>query len=79
MKRRRKTMTALYIRNRREAALVAAIARREYNRRTSIRDIMSNDRFLVNLADRLFGADPTKTRFIVQARDEIRAARAQRW
>jgi hypothetical protein len=29
----------------------------------------------LNIADRLFGADPDKTRFIVQARDEIRAHR----
>jgi hypothetical protein len=67
--------TALYIKNRREAALVAAIAREEFGIRTSVKEIYKHDRFLLNLAGRLFGADPDKERFIMRARDEIQAHR----
>jgi hypothetical protein len=69
-------MTAIYVKNRREATLVAAIAREEFGVATSIRDIYRFDRYLVNIADRLFGADPAKVKFVLRARDEIRALRA---
>jgi len=74
--------TALYIKNRREAAIIAAIAREEFNVKTSIRDIYQNDRYLLNIAARLFGAAPDKERFIIRARDEIqyhRYAKSMGW
>jgi len=75
-------MTPIYIKNRREAALVAAIAREQFGVRTSVRDVYRHDRFLVNLADRLFGADPAKFEFITKARDEVqyhRYAKSMGW
>lgn len=62
--------TALYIRNRREAALVAKVAR-ECGRKTSIRDIYRNDRYLINVAERLFGADPEKVAFALRAHQAV--------
>jgi hypothetical protein len=69
-------VTAMYIRNRKEASVVARIAR-DYGCKTSIRDVMSNDRFLLNLADRLFGADPDKTAFVREARQAVMEMRTQ--
>lgn len=68
-------MTTLYIRNRREAAIIARIAR-ELGRHTSIRDIYAHDRYLINLAERLFGAGPSKTAFVMRARQAVLAVRA---
>ncbi len=68
-------MTTAYIRNRTEAALVAKVAR-ECGRKTSIRDIYRNDRYLINVAERLFGADPSKTAFVIRAQQAIMEVRA---
>lgn len=67
-------MTALYIRNRHEAGIVARIAR-ELGRQTSIRDIYAHDRFLINLAERLFGASPEKVSFVRRAQQEVLSVR----
>jgi len=70
--------TALYVRNRREASLVARIAR-EFGKKATVQDIMSNDRFLLHIADRLFGADPEdKIKFIMEARDAVKEFRRLR-
>lgn len=70
-------MKPTYIRNRTEAALVTRIAR-TYQRCTSINDVYANDRYLINIAERLFGADPRALRFIVDAHHAIMNLRAQR-
>lgn len=70
-------MKPTYIRDRAEAALVARIAR-TYQRRTSINDVYANDRYLINIAARLFGADPRAPQFIVDAHHAIMRLRKQR-
>ncbi len=62
--------TTLYVRNRREAALVAKVARR-FGCKTSIHDIYQNDRYLINIGERLFGAHPEKGKFLFQARQAV--------
>lgn len=69
--------TVLYIRNRREAALIAAIAQ-EFGIHTSVRDIYRHDRYLLNIADRLFGVGPDRVGFVRRAMNELLALRKAR-
>lgn len=70
-------MKPTYISNRTEAALVARIAR-AYGYTTSVRDIYAHDRYVINIAIRLFGADQRYGTFIYEAHHAIMRLRAQR-
>jgi hypothetical protein len=67
-------MTTYYVRNRHEAAIVAHIAR-ELGARTSVRDIYQYDRYLINIASRLFGPRPEHVTFVQRAHAAIRCHR----
>jgi hypothetical protein len=63
-------MVTTYIRNRKEASTVARVAR-QFGYRITVKEIYQYDRFIANIADWLFGANPTKAQFILAAREEI--------
>jgi hypothetical protein len=72
-------MVTTYIRNRREAAAVARVAR-QFGYKVTVKEIYQYDRFIANLADWLFGANPGKTAFMREARQAVMEIRTQpRW
>ena len=67
-------MTTMYLRNAKEIAIANRIAK-EQGFITNIRDITSNDRYVVNVAARLAGADQSAQRTLEAAIiEQVRAS-----